>query len=225
MKTLLLVDDEPRMLDLLSLYLIPFYHCIQASSGKEAILKIEDESIDLVLLDVMMPEMDGWSTCEEIRKYSEVPIIMLSARNEKVDIIKGLRIGADDYITKPFDEGELLARIDAVFRRYQNKDLSQIDYHGLIWDEESYELKYEGRKVQTTPKEFLLIGLLLKNPNKVFSRAHLLETIWGNKTFTEDRTVDSHIRNIRDKLRKVDFPIDRHLMTVWGVGYKWVSKE
>lgn len=224
MKTLLLVDDENRMLDLLSLYLTPYYRCIHANSGKEAILKMDNENIDLILLDVMMPEMDGWAACEEIRKFSEVPIIMLSARNEKADIIKGLRIGADDYITKPFDEGELLARIDAVFRRYQNQDLKQILHDGLLWDEESYELKYGGETIPTTPKEFLLVGLLLKNPNKVFSRSHLLETIWGNKTYTEDRTVDSHIRNIRDKLRRVNFPIDDYLTTVWGVGYKWISK-
>ncbi|MCK6205743.1 response regulator transcription factor [Bacillus infantis] len=225
MKTLLLVDDEVRMLDLLSLYLSPFYQCVKANSGEEALSLLEGNNIDLVLLDIMMPQMDGWETCEKIRKFSEVPIIMISARNEKIDIVKGLETGADDYITKPIDEGELLARINAVFRRYQNKEVRKINFNGLSWDESAYELRYTSEIIQTTPKEFLLVGLFLKNPNKVFSRALLLDLIWGNNTYTEDRTVDSHVRNVRDKLRQVNFPIDKHLRTVWGVGYKWVNKE
>ncbi|MEK4012739.1 MULTISPECIES: response regulator transcription factor [Peribacillus] len=225
MKTLLLVDDEARMLDLLSIYLSPVYHCIKVNSGREAVVHMKNSYADLILLDVMMPEMDGWSACAKIREFSKVPIIMLTARNEKSDVVKGFQLGADDYVTKPFDEGELLARIDALFRRMDDKDTKAVHFKGLKLDEESHELTYEGQQIQLTPKEFSLLGLLLKNPNKVFSRAHLLESIWENKAFTEDRTIDSHVRNIRDKLRQANFPIDLYLSTVWGVGYKWVPKE
>ena len=223
MKTILLVDDEERMLDLLSIYLSPTYRCIKITSGQEAVAYLEKSHADLILLDVMMPEMDGWSTCSHVREFSDVPIIMLTARNEKSDIVKGLHLGADDYVTKPFDEGELLARIDALFRRINDKGKKGVHFKGLWWDEESHELIYEKQLIQLTPKEFSLIGLLLRNPNKVFSRSHLLEIIWGYNAYTEDRTIDSHVRNIREKLRKANFPVDQYLSTVWGVGYKWVK--
>ncbi|MEK4009706.1 response regulator transcription factor [Peribacillus sp. FSL M8-0224] len=225
MKTLLLVDDEARMLDLLSIYLSPVYQCIKVNSGLEAVVHMKNSYADLILLDVMMPDMDGWNACAKIREFSKVPIIMLTARNEKSDVVRGFQLGADDYVTKPFDEGELLARIDALFRRMDDKNTKAIQFKGLKWDEESHELSYEEQQIQLTPKEFSLLGILLKNPNKVFSRAHLLESIWENKVFTEDRTIDSHVRNIRDKLRQAKFPVDLYLSTVWGVGYKWVPKE
>jgi len=225
MKTVMLVDDEPKMLELLNIYLSPTYHCIKINSGREAIAYMKNSEVDLILLDVMMPELDGWSTCSQIREFSDVPIIMLTARNEKSDIVKGLQIGADDYVTKPFDAAELLARMDALFRRTNDKDKTEVYFKGLLWNEESHELTYEEQSIQLTPKEFSMIGLFLKNPNKIFSRSHLLERIWGDKSFTEDRTVDSHIRNVRDKLRQVNFPIDQHLSTIWGVGYKWMRKE
>lgn len=222
MKTILLVDDEKRMLDLLSIYLAPYYRCLKVNSGQEAVVCLGNSHVDLILLDVMMPEMDGWSTCNKIREFSHVPIIMLTARNEKSDVVKGLRLGADDYVTKPFDEGELLARIDAVFRRINDKEQKGVHFKGVCWDEESHELTYQKQLIQLTPKEFSLIGLLLKNPNKVFSRSHLLESIWEYDASTEDRTIDSHVRNIRDKLRQANFPIDQYLSTVWGVGYKCI---
>ncbi|MGG6447419.1 response regulator transcription factor [Pseudobacillus badius] len=225
MKTILLVDDEAKMLDLLSIYLSPSYQCIKVSSGAEAISYIEDNHVDLILLDIMMPELDGWNTCRRIRAFSDVPVIMLTARNEKEDIVKGLQIGADDYVTKPFNEAELLARIDAIFRRIKTENKTKIEYKELLWDGSAHELSYRGHSIQITPKEFSLLGLLLKNPDKVFSRTHLIETIWESNAFTEDRTVDSHIRNIRDKLRQVGFPVDLYLTTVWGVGYKWISKN
>ncbi|KMY52516.1 XRE family transcriptional regulator [Bacillus sp. FJAT-27231] len=225
MKTVLLVDDEARMLDLLSIYLSSNYRCIKVNSGAEAISYMKNNAADLILLDIMMPEMDGWSTCSQIRELSDVPIIMLTARNEKEDIVKGLQIGADDYVTKPFDEAELLARIEALFRRVEDKSKVKIEFKELLWDGAAHELIYEGQSIQITPKEFSLLGLLLKNPNKVFSRTHLIEAVWGNNAITEDRTIDSHIRNIRDKLRQVNFPVDLHLATVWGVGYKWMTKN
>jgi DNA-binding response OmpR family regulator len=150
---------------------------------------------------------------------------MLTARNDKNDIVKGLRIGADDYVTKPFNEEELIARIEAVMRRYENQKQDKVTFKGLIWDHESFELKYEGNPITVTPKEFALIGLFLQNPNKVFTRDHLLSSVWGQLAETEDRTIDSHIRNIREKLRKAGFPIDNHLLTVWGIGYKWRVDE
>lgn len=224
MKTILLVDDEIRMLDLLSLYLSPFYHCVKVTSGRKAISYLEETHTDLVLLDLMMPDLDGWDTCKKIKEFSDVPIIMITARNEKIDVVKGLQTGADDYITKPFDEGELLARITALLRRTKTNQMTKVHFNGLLWNEEGHEITYKDQPIQITPKEFSLLGLLLKNPNKVFSRDHLLENIWGSGTFTEDRTVDSHVRNIRDKLRQVNFPVDLYLHTVWGVGYKWVKE-
>lgn len=223
MRTILLVDDEERMLDLLNIYLAENYRCIKVNSGLKAVSYLQSARADLVLLDVMMPEMDGWETCRQIREFSDVPIIMLTARNEKADIVKGLEMGADDYVTKPFDEAELLARIAAVFRRVKSEKV--IECGGLVWNGEAHELTYNGQLIQVTPKEFALIGLLLNNPNKVFSRPNLLESIWGDDAYTEDRTIDSHVRNVRDKLRQVHFPVDQYLSTVWGVGYKWLSKK
>ncbi|WP_045519403.1 response regulator transcription factor [Neobacillus niacini] len=226
MKTILLVDDEIRMLNLLGLYLEPHgFKCIKVESGKDALIFLEEEKIDIVLLDVMMPEMDGWTTCKKIREFSNVPIIMLTARNETVDVIKGLKFGADDYVTKPFNEDELLARIEALLRRTSDLKEKQLVFKGLEWKEESVELKYQNQTIQVTPKEFALIGLFLKNPYKVFSRDHLLSTIWGLNSHIDDRTIDSHIRNLREKLRNACFPVDNHLFTVWGIGYKWVTED
>lgn len=225
MTTILLVDDETRMLDLLELYLAPLgYKCIKKNAAFDAISYLEDDHADLVLLDVMMPEMDGWEACKEIRKHWQVPIIMLTARSEKIDIVKGLKMGADDYITKPFDEDELIARIEAVLRR-NSGTTSFLSFKGLNLNMESYELQYEGTEIALTPKEFSLLNLFLQNRNKVFTREHLISTIWGYGVTTEDRTIDSHVRNLRDKLRKAGFSADEFLLTVWGVGYKWLEKS
>jgi DNA-binding response OmpR family regulator len=224
-KKILLVDDETRMLDLLSLYLTPKgYHCIKMSSARKAIGFLEEEKADIILLDVMMPDMDGWEACAEIRKNWDIPIIMLTARSEKNDIVKGLKIGADDYISKPFDEEELTARIDAVLRRKSGHG-GLITFYGLSLNEDSFHVSYKNQQVPVTPKEFSLLSLLLKNRNKVFTREHLLTTIWGYAAPTEDRTIDSHVRNLRDKLRKTGFPVDEYLTTVWGLGYKWMDKD
>lgn len=226
MKKVLLVDDESRMLDLLALYLSPHgYTCIKKQTGKDALNLLEKEKVDLLILDIMMPDMDGWKTCENIREFSNVPIIMLTARNGKEEVIKGLKKGADDYVTKPFNEEELLARIEAVLRRTTSDQGDLLMFKGLTLDETAFEAKFENQNISMTPKEFSLLGVFLKYPNKVFSREHLLTTLWSFKSETEDRTIDSHIRNVREKLRQVDFPVDEHLKTVWGVGYKWSSKE
>ncbi|WP_404407033.1 response regulator transcription factor [Jeotgalibacillus malaysiensis] len=224
MKKIVLVDDEQRMLDLLELYLKPLgYECIKLRSGEDAIKLIKNEEPDLLILDVMMPVMDGFETCRMIRRFSDVPIILLTALHEKEDIVKGLQYGADDYIVKPFDEEELVARIHAVFRRTSDDFARRIEYEGLVWDEFSHELSYEGKQLRVTPKEFSILGQLLKNPGRAYSREQLLSIIWGYEAWTDGRTVDSHVRNLREKLRKTGFPVEEHLQTVWGVGYKWIK--
>ncbi|KAB2334830.1 response regulator transcription factor [Cytobacillus depressus] len=225
MKTIILVDDEPLMLDLLSLYLSPAgYKCIKMTSAIEAIAYLESRQADLILLDVMMPEMNGWEACQEISKHWDIPIIMLTARAEKPDIVKGLKIGADDYISKPFDEEELMARIEAVLRRNKIEN-ANITFQGLILDMNSFVLQFNKKDIPLTPKEFGMMDLFLNNMNKVFTREHLITSIWGYGVSTEDRTIDSHVRNLREKLRKSGFPADKHLVTVWGFGYKWAGKR
>lgn len=219
----LLVDDEKRMLDLLALYLRPHnYICTKAMGSKEALSYIEKEVFDIILLDIMMPEMNGWELCKKIRSFTEVPIIMVTAREQKEDIVKGLKLGADDYITKPINEEELLARMEALLRRI--KPARQISVNGLLWDEERFELSYHKNFIKLTPKEFAIIGYLMKSPHRVFAREQLIDLIWGHESETEGRTVDSHVRNLRNKIRKTGFPIDEYLITVWGIGYKWIHK-
>ncbi|MFP3355763.1 response regulator transcription factor [Planococcus sp. SIMBA_143] len=223
MKKILLIDDEQRMLDLLALYLTPHhYQCIKAQGPWEALRHLETQAFDIVLLDIMMPEMSGFELCVKIRSFSDVPIIMLTAREQQEDIVKGLKLGADDYITKPFNEEELLARIEALLRRQAPKNIIEVD--GLKWDEERFELSYRGTPIKLTPKEFFMVGQLLKNPGKVFSRDQLILLIWGYDSETEGRTIDSHVRNVREKIRQSGFPVDKHFLTVWGVGYKWLNE-
>ena len=165
--------------------------------------------------------MSGLEACQEIRKNWDIPIIMLTALGDKTDIVRGLNIGADDYISKPFDEEELVARIEAVIRR----GTKQSDRYFLFTDLPLFKIPInffiKVKEISLTPKEFGMMNLFLNNPNKVFTRDHLIESIWGFNVSTEDRTIDSHVRNLREKLRKAGFPADDHLLTVWGVGYKW----
>lgn len=222
MNKVLIVDDEKRMLDLIALYLRPHkYVCQKAQGANEALSYLESETFDIVLLDIMMPEMDGWELCQEIREISDVPIIMLTARDQREDIIKGLQLGADDYITKPFNEDELLARMAAILRRRVPN--VHIEINGLLWNKEQFELTYQDVQIKLTPKEFIMIGHFMRNPNQVFAREQLIDLIWGFDSETEGRTVDSHVRNMRDKIRQSGFPIDAHFKTVWGVGYKWIN--
>jgi DNA-binding response OmpR family regulator len=226
LKTILLVDDETRMLNLLELYLQPNgYTCLKTNGGYDAIHIIKNSSVDLVILDIMMPEMNGWETCEKIRAFSNVPIIMLTARSDKADVIKGLNYGADDYISKPFDEGELLARVNALFRRQGhlgNKDTAQQLTRGdFILNNLSYTLKYKENVISLTLKEFMILESLMKNPERIYTREQLLQMVWDINAQTDIRTVDSHIRNLRDKLKRAGFPIENHLKTVWGIGYQW----
>ncbi|WP_035399402.1 response regulator transcription factor [Exiguobacterium sp. OS-77] len=222
MRTIALVDDENRMLELLELYLQADYRCIKLNSGREILNVLENEKPDLIILDVMMPKMDGFETCERIRQISTIPIILLTALDGKEEIVRGLQLGADDYIVKPFDGEELKARIQSLFRRSLASSGEKIESAGLVLKEDSHELYYHNQLVKITPKEFYLLTKLLKNPERVYSREELLTSIWSTNEWTDERTVDSHVRNLRDKLRRFDFPVEEHFQTVWGVGYKWI---
>lgn len=220
MKNILLVDDEPRMLDLLALYLEGAdYHCEKEISGKQAIKRVADEAFDLVLLDVMMPELDGWEVCQQIRAISQIPIIMLTARGQADDVAFGLTNGADDYVTKPFDEAVLLARIGAVLRRTEPSE--KLSFQNLQLDKTKFQVNVASQRLEVTKIEFDLLALFLENQGQVFSREHLIDSVWTSNAYVDNRTVDSHIRNLRDKLREADFPIDEHLKSIYGVGYKW----
>lgn len=223
MQTILLIDDEQRLLDLVELFLSPCgYNCIKETSGINALQTLKKEEVDLVLLDVMMPEIDGWEVCKAIREFSSIPIIMLTARIDKSDLVKGLNIGADDYITKPFDERELIARVNALLRRTSETYNTTITYNDFVLDTEMYSLKYNNQTVQLTLKEFYIIKALISRPTKAYTREELLQVAWEYESDIDIRTVDSHIRNLREKLRKSGFPTDRFLNTVWGIGYRWI---
>lgn len=222
MDRVLLVDDEKRMLDLLEIFLKKEnYFCTKAGCADEALNYMKEDSFSLILLDVDMPKINGWSLCKKIRNFSDIPIIMVTGYADHADVIKGLRLGADDYITKPFNREVLLARMDAVLRRTQSK--KEIEFHGLFWSEDCFKLTYGKQPIKLTPKEFSLLGHLMKHPNQVFSREQLISVLWGYTSVTDERTVDSHVQNIRDKVGKSGFPIDAHFKTIWGIGYQWVN--
>lgn len=224
MQTVLLIDDEHRMLDLLELFLEPHgFTCIKADNGIKGLEIVREKNVDFILLDVMMPDMDGWEVCKKIRELSTIPVIMLTARSDKEDVVKGLEVGADDYISKPFDERELVARVNALLRRTSSKNAenSNTVYGDFILNQDSYSLHYNKLEVQLTLKEFYIIEALIKNPKRTFTRDQLLRKAWDYNTFTDIRTVDSHVRNLREKLKTAGFPINDFLLTVWGIGYKW----
>ena len=224
MRTILLIDDEERMLDLIELFLIPHgFRCVKETNGVKSLEILKQKKIDLVLLDIMMPEIDGWEVCRRMREFSDVPIIMLTARSDKLDMVKGLDKGADDYITKPFDEGELVARVNALLRRFpvDESDTENIMDGDFKLNKETYSLQYYDCVVQLTLKEFYIVEALISRPTKTFTREQLLFSAWEYNTYTDIRTVDSHMRNLREKLKTAGFPIVDFLKTVWGIGYKW----
>ena len=226
MYKVLIVDDEIRMQDLLCLYLEPEgYVSETAGNADQALSLLQINQYDLMLLDIMMPGMDGFEFCKQIREQFDIPIIMITARSTVSDMIKGLQLGGDDYIVKPFDQQVLLARMEAVIRRHKKvHDSQQTIKHygnGLAVDMKAMQIFYGDTEISLTPKEFDLISILMQNPRRVYKREKLMELIWGFDSETEDRTIDSHIRNIRDKFRKSGFPIDEYLKTIWGVGYRW----
>ncbi|WP_456272190.1 response regulator transcription factor [Bacillus sp. AK031] len=221
---ILLADDEEQMLTLLQSYLEKEgYQTTSARDGKEALVQWEDGSFDLVILDIMMPVMDGFSVCKKIRQESNVPIIMLTAKSEELDRVHGLKIGADDYIVKPFSPKELVARVEAILRRSHNFSQKQnlIETDGLIIDIEGHTVTVNGNQINLTRKEFNLLHFLVSHKGQVFSREHLLDSIWGMESTGTLRTVDTHIKTLRLKLKSCGI----YIQTVWGVGYKFDTSK
>ncbi len=219
---ILIVDDESNIIELIRLYLEKEgFTAVIARDGAEALSKFRMENPDLVILDIMIPEPDGWQVCREIRQSSNVPIIMLTAKSETFDKVLGLELGADDYLTKPFEAKELVARVKAVLRRSDSKELDkkQISYDNLTVNIENYELMISGKLIDVPPKELELLYFLASNPNRVYTREQLLEKVWGFDYFGDSRTVDVHIKRLREKLE--DASNSWQLKTVWGVGYKF----
>ena len=221
-RNILVVEDDRNISDLIQMYLVKegFEVRIAADGGK-AIAEFQKSAPDLILLDIMLPVMDGWAVCAKIRETSKVPIIMLTAKSEVFDRIQGLEMGADDYIVKPFEMKELLARINAVLRRTEIPvDTSKVlRFDKLIINLDAYELTVDGKKIDTPPKELELLYHLAATPNRVYTRNQLLDEVWGFDYFGDSRTVDVHIKRLREKIENVS---DQWaLKTVWGVGYKF----
>ena len=220
---ILVVDDDRNICELLKLYLEnDGYTVFVANDGQEAVEMFQSKAPELVLLDIMLPKMDGWQVCREIRKTSNTPIIMLTAKGETFDKVLGLELGADDYVTKPFDAKEVMARVKAVLRRSDTKESNaekEIVFPNLTINLSNYELKINGNIVEVPPKELELLYFLASNPNRVFTREQLLEEVWGFDYFGDSRTVDVHIKRLREKLEGVE--ANWQLKTVWGVGYKF----
>ena len=226
MQKILVADDDENIVELISLYLRKEgFAVIAARDGGEALQKIAQQDPDLVLLDIMMPVKDGWEVCREVRQRYRVPVIMLTARGEAYDKILGLELGADDYITKPFNPRELVARVKAVLRRSRRAGEGgrRLRYRDLVIDLDEFAVFREGRPLSLTRKELELLWLLASEPNRVFSREQLLSRIWGYDYTGDTRTVDTHIKRLRRKLGAGE---SWRIGTVWGVGYKFeVEKE
>lgn len=224
-KKILIVEDEANIRELLCLYLErEGYTVLEAENGVEGIKKWKSDKPDMLLLDVMMPVMDGWAVCREIRAESDVPIIMLTAKGETADRVSGLEMGADDYIVKPLEMPEVIARVRAVFRRMAPDDaLEKLSFDNLVIDKQAYDLVIKGKRVDAPPKEIELLYFLASSPNRVFTRAQLLDDVWGFDYFGDTRTVDVHVKRLREKLEGVSDKWE--LKTVWGVGYKFETKE
>ena len=222
--SVLIVEDDRNIAELLQMYLEKEGYAVTvAADGGQGLTKFRSIKPDLVLLDVMMPVMDGWSVCRAIRAESQTPIIMLTAKSETEDKITGLRSGADDYITKPFEMREVLARIEAVLRRsvgtVSEQKARRLSFDKLVIDMDAFELTVDGKKVDTPPKEMELLFYLASSPNRVYTRNQLLDEVWGFDYFGDSRTVDVHVKRLREKLEGVSDCW--RLKTVWGVGFKF----
>lgn len=227
---ILIVDDDINIAELISLYLTKeCYDTHMVHDGEEALSVYEQYHPNLILLDLMLPGIDGYQVCREIRTKSNVPIIMLSAKGEIFDKVLGLELGADDYIMKPFDSKELVARVKAVLRRYQpaksdisNSDIKCVEYPDLIVNQTNYSVLYYGKAVDMPPKELELLFFLASSPNQVFTREQLLDHIWGYEYLGDTRTVDVHVKRLREKIKD---HASWSLSTVWGIGYKFEVKQ
>ena len=231
MKTVLIVDDDPHIVELLTLYFEKEGYVVRASGdGIDALERFAEEEPDVVILDLMLPGKDGYDVCREIRRRSNVPILMLTARGETLDKVVGLELGADDYIQKPFEPKELLARVKAVLRRVDlqpqleeqgGEAREQVSYPGLEIDKSRYSVHINGNEVEMPPKELELFYFLASHPNRVYTREQLLGSVWGYDFFGESRTVDVHVKRIREKIEDHGGSEDWQIKTVWGVGYKF----
>jgi len=220
-KTILIVEDDGNIRELLRLYLTQEgYNTETAQDGAEGLRAFKRIHPDLVLLDLMMPVMDGTQVIKEIRAGSKTPVIMLTAKAETYDKVTGLELGADDYVTKPFEMRELIARVHAVLRRFDDGGSSEkLEFPDLIIDKQSYTITVKGEKMEIPPKEIELLYFLAASPNRVFTRAQLLDDVWGFDYFGDTRTVDVHVKRLREKLQDVSDKWE--IKTVWGVGYKF----
>ena len=222
---ILIVDDDKNICELLRLYFEKDgFDTIVANDGEAAIKLENSEKPDLILLDIMLPKVDGWQVCREIRKYSNVPIIMVTAKSETFDKVLGLELGADDYVSKPFDSKEVVARVKAVLRRTSPDEskIKEVCFDKLKINLTNYELIVNDISIDTPPKELELIYHLASNPNRVYTRDPLLDEVWGFDYYGDSRTVDVHVKRLREKLEGVS--PEWNLKTVWGVGYKFELK-
>ena len=228
MKKVMVLEDESSIRSFIVINLRRAgYEVIEAETGEDALEKLQqNHDIRVALLDIMLPRLDGWQVCREIRRFSDKPIIMLTAKGETFDKVLGLELGADDYVVKPFEAKEVIARVKAVLRRTANSNTEQVKevrYDKLIINLTNYELRVDGKQVDTPPKELELIYHLASNPNRVFTRDQLLDEVWGFDYYGDSRTVDVHVKRLREKLEGIS---DKWaLKTVWGVGYKFETKE
>ncbi|MBE6820831.1 MAG: response regulator transcription factor [Ruminococcaceae bacterium] len=224
---ILVVDDDNNICELLRLYLEKEgYDVILAHNGGEAVKMFQELSPDLMILDIMLPVLDGWQVCREVRKFSDKPIIMLTAKGETFDKVLGFELGADDYVVKPFEAKEVMARVKAVLRRSgsaEKTDIKEVRYDKLVINLTNYELQVDGKKIDTPPKELELIYHLASNPNRVFTRDQLLDEVWGFDYYGDSRTVDVHVKRLREKLEGVSDKWE--LKTVWSVGYKFGTMD
>ena len=228
---ILIVDDDTNIAELISLYLTKeCYETKMVHDGESALRELSLFQPNLILLDLMLPGMDGYQVCREVRTKSQVPIIMLSAKGEVFDKVLGLELGADDYIVKPFDTKELVARVKANLRRCQQMttfeapkaaDAKIVEYPDLVINQSNYSVLYQGRTIEMPPKELELLYFLASSPNQVFTREQLLDHIWGYEYIGDTRTVDVHIKRLREKIK--DHP-RWSLSTVWGIGYKFETR-
>ncbi len=223
---ILVVDDDYNICELIRLYLEKEgFEVITAHNGTKALEVFKSEPPSLVILDIMLPEIDGWQVCTEIRRVSNIPIIMLTAKGETFDKVLGLELGADDYMVKPFETKELVARVKAVLRRYNNKldnEIKEVVFPNLVINLSTYQLKVKGKEIDIPPKELELLYFLASNTNQVFTREQLLQKVWGFDYLGDSRTVDVHIKRLREKLTNIHN--SWQLKTVWGVGYKFEVK-
>ncbi len=224
MKKILIVEDDDNIRELLRLYLErEGYQVSEAENGAAGLSKWKAEDPDMMLLDVMMPVMDGWQVCKEVRAADQsMPIIMITAKGETMDKVSGLELGADDYIVKPLEMREVVARVRAVFRRFAGDDSGKLVFDKLTIDKQAYDLVIDGKRVDAPPKEIELLYYLAQSPNRVFTRVQLLDDVWGFDYYGDTRTIDVHVKRLREKLEGVSDKWE--LKTVWGVGYKFETR-